>query len=261
MMCQGIGHGGGHRRGRRPGFRGGTPVVDIHRVAAPLAGDHRGVPHEPCHARRVQGGRHHQQAQLRVQQFPGLQTQGQAQVRLQAALVKFIEDHRAHPFQGRVPLQTTGEDALGDHLDAGLWAGQSVQAGGQSHGLTRAFTPLGGHAPGRGPGRQAPGLQQQYPAGAPGRFQQGRGHTGGLARAGGACNRAMPRDARACCSSGRLVSTGRGLGLTRMGLEEVVSLGGQIPMRDVAAGQYHRDKNSNHNSGRGLPRRRMSCVV
>ncbi len=71
-------------------------VADSNRKHAALCFHHRCIAEPHCHRRRIDGGRHHQQAQWQVQGFLRFPAQRQAQVRVQAALVEFIEDHGRH---------------------------------------------------------------------------------------------------------------------------------------------------------------------
>ena len=58
--------------------------------------------------------------------------------------MELVKDQQAHAFQRRVFLQATGENALGDHFDAGAGADFAVQANAVAHGLTDLFTQLTG---------------------------------------------------------------------------------------------------------------------
>ena len=74
--------------------------------------------------------------------------QGQSQIGVEIALVKFIKNHQPDAGQFRVRLQHAGEDALGHHFDAGGRANTGFQADAVTHGLPHGFTQLPGHKAG-----------------------------------------------------------------------------------------------------------------
>ncbi len=99
--------------------------------------------------------------------------------------MEFIEDQQADAFQGRVILQAPGEDAFGDHLDAGTRADLAVQADAITHGLADFLSQLAGQALGGGPGGQAPGFEHEDGlSGQPVLVQERQGHAGRLAGTG-----------------------------------------------------------------------------
>ena len=80
--------------------------------------DDRRIPEQAGHARTVERRRHHEQLEIRRQVIARIERQRQPQVRLQAALVKLIEDHCSHAFERRIALQHAREHAFRDHFDA-----------------------------------------------------------------------------------------------------------------------------------------------
>ncbi len=115
-----------------------------------------------------------------------MEGQSEAQVRMEGALVELVEDHEAHPLQGRIRLEHAGENPFRDHLDAGLGAHPGVHPHPVAHRAARVLlTQEGGHAAGCGPGGQTAGLQDEDLAILqPGLAQEHQGHQGGLAGAG-----------------------------------------------------------------------------
>src|SRR5690606_39405989 len=73
-----------------------------------------------------EGGGHHEQAQILAQ---GLyfEAEGEAQVSLKAALMKFIEDDQSHAFQGGIELQAAGKNTFGEDLDPRAGADLAVK--------------------------------------------------------------------------------------------------------------------------------------
>ncbi len=74
--------------------------------------DDRAVAEEPRHRRRVERGRHHEHAQI-VAREPRLAHEREAEVRVDAAFVEFVEHYRRDVREQRILLQARGEDAFG----------------------------------------------------------------------------------------------------------------------------------------------------
>ena len=159
-------------------------VGDRDRMAAALAADHAGPVQLGGQRFQIEGGRHHQQPQLRAQQAAGLTHQGQGQIRFGLALMEFVEDHAGHPFEGGIGLETAQEQAGSDHLQAGGRRGARFQSDAVPHPAANGFAQIGRQALGGRPGRQPARLQQQEPALLAEALQQGQGDPGGFARAG-----------------------------------------------------------------------------
>ena len=89
------------------------PVFDRHRMQRARDVDDRAAAEKRGDRRGVERRRHHQDAQIRSRQ-PRLLRQRQAEVGVDAALVKLIDDERRDVAQQRIVLQVGGQDAFGD---------------------------------------------------------------------------------------------------------------------------------------------------
>ena len=98
------------------------------------------------------------------------------------AFVELVEDHRAHAVQARVVLDHPGQDAFGDHLDAGPRRDLMVKADAVADRLPDPFAALRRHESRRGTRRHPARLQHDDAAPLqPGRIQQRQRHPRGLA--------------------------------------------------------------------------------
>ncbi len=150
--------------------------------------DDRAVAEECRHRRRLERGRHHEDAEVGSRQ-PRLPRQCQSQIGVHAALVKLVDDQRAYVAQQRIVLQIRGEDAFGDDDEPGF-AGElavktDVPADLASYGPV-AF--LGDAARHRARSKP-PRLQQQHPPTIHQRRRDSRCLAG--ARSGGKHSRTM----------------------------------------------------------------------
>ena len=101
------------------------------------------------------------------------------------AFVEFVEQDRRHALERRVVLDHAGEDAFGDHFDAGARRHLRFEADAVADGVAGRFAQLFRHEAGGGARGDAARFQHQDAAvAAPGRVQQGQRHLGGLAGAG-----------------------------------------------------------------------------
>jgi len=75
-----------------------------------------------------------------------VETECQAEVRLQAALVELVEHHAGHAFQGGVSLQHPGEDAFGDDLDPRAWTNACFKPRAVADEFAGFFAAQHGHA-------------------------------------------------------------------------------------------------------------------
>ncbi len=157
-----------------------------HREHAPFAAHDGRVVEQARQPLTFQRRRHQQQLERLVAQHQTrVERERQRQVGIQAALVEFVEDHQTDAFQAWVVLQTTGENAFGDHLDAGPGADLAVEANAIAHRLPDLFPQLAGQPLGRRPRRQPPRFEHQDALpGQPAFIQQRQRHAGGLAGAG-----------------------------------------------------------------------------
>ena len=163
-------------------------MLDLHRILAALAGHQRCILQQATYCGSVQGGGHHQQLQrvaVITQVLLSLQTQGQAQIRIQTAFVKFVEDHQPDAGQLRIGLQQALQYALGHHLDAGGRADAGFQTDTVADGLPHRLAEQLRQPFGSGPGGQSARLQQDdLLPGQPVTAQQCQWHQGGLAGTG-----------------------------------------------------------------------------
>ncbi len=159
-----------------------------HREHAPFAAQDRRVVQQAGQTLAFQGRGHQQDLQrlLFAKQLPAIEAQGQRQIGVKAALVKFIENQQPNAFQCRIVLQATGEDAFGDHFNARMRPHLAVEANPVADGFTDLFPEFAGQPLGRRPCRQASGFEHEDGLpGQPGLVQQGQGNTGGFTSARG----------------------------------------------------------------------------
>ena len=162
-----------------------VPVVHVDRVAAALTFDERRV-QQFGDGTGVERGAHHEDAQGGPQHLAGLKGEGEAEVGLQVALVKLVEQHGPDALQGGIVLQHAREDAFRDDCNPGLVAHLRVHPHPVAHGLTGLLAHLLRHEAGGGAGRQAPRLQHEdFVVAQPVLAQQPRGDARGLAGTGG----------------------------------------------------------------------------
>ena len=93
--------------------------------------------------------RHRQDAQVGSQVRAGVERQRQAEVGRQVALVDLVEDDEPDAVERRVVLQSAGEHALGDHLDARRPTDVALVAGLVADPVADRLAEQGGHPPGR----------------------------------------------------------------------------------------------------------------
>ncbi|MNX62926.1 hypothetical protein D3C86_939070 [compost metagenome] len=158
-----------------------------HREHAPFAAQDRRVVEQPGQAFAFERGGHQEDFQRLIvtEQFAAIEAQGQRQIRVETAFVKFIEDQQAYAFERRVVLQTPGEDAFGDHFDAGVGTDLAVEPNAIAHGFADLLPQLTGQPLRRCTRGQPAGFEHQD--GLPGqpRFvEQGQGYAGGFTGTG-----------------------------------------------------------------------------
>ena len=103
------------------------------RVTAAGDVNNRGTAQQRRQGPGIERGRHHQQAQVFAQQLLALACKCKPQIRLQGALMKFVEDDQLITFQGRILQQHPRQDALGHHLHPHIGAREGVQPRAQTH--------------------------------------------------------------------------------------------------------------------------------
>ena len=128
--------------------------------------------------RRIERGRHHQDVQVVARQ-PGLASERQTEVEVEAALVKLVEHDRGHVRQQRVLLETRREDALGDHEQPCVGREPALEADVPAHLAADGPALLARNARGHGTYGHAARLQHHHAA----TIHQRGWHARGLARA------------------------------------------------------------------------------
>jgi CubicO group peptidase (beta-lactamase class C family) len=160
-------------------------IVRRHRKRAALGGNYGRVAEQLRDSRPVERRGHHQQSQILSHRLLSIETQRQAQVGIQAALVKFIEYHQRNAFQRRVTLQPPSEDAFSDYFDLRVLADFCFQASAIADGATDRLTECLSHASGDSAGRKATRFKHHDATIATPCFtQQRERHAGGLAGTG-----------------------------------------------------------------------------
>ena len=160
-------------------------IASIDREHSPLALDDRRIGQQRRDPGAVQGGRHDEQAEVVAQDALDVAREGQAQIGVQAALVKLVEQHRRDPVQAGVVENHARENTLGDDLDPGPGRDLRLQTDSETHRLADGFTQVGRHARRSRAGGQAPGFQDDDLALLDPRLSQERqGNDGRFARAG-----------------------------------------------------------------------------
>ena len=98
-----------------------TPdMARLDRKGASLARDHRRSPISVGDARAIERRRHDDEAQILAQPRLRVERERKTEIRVERALVEFVEDHRRDVGERRVVEDEAREDALGHDLDAGL---------------------------------------------------------------------------------------------------------------------------------------------
>ena len=152
--------------------------------AAPLRA-HRGrAAQEPCERLEIKGRGHHQELQVLAQRLLALDAECEAEIGIETALVKLIEDDAADAAELGIRLQHACEDAFRDDLDARGPAHPRLEPGSKTHGPADRLTQELRHALRDCARRDAPRLQHQDLAPVePRMLQQGQGNDGALAGA------------------------------------------------------------------------------
>ncbi len=149
---------GRHVRPRRVGA-----TVGAHRTSTgkgrPSASTTGAPPSRGRQPRHVDRGRHGEDAEIGPQRGPGVERQRQSEVGDEVPLVDLVEHDERRPGQRRVALQAPGEDALGDHLDAGRRPDPGVVAGAVPDGPADLLAEVLGEPAGHRPRRHPAGLE------------------------------------------------------------------------------------------------------
>ncbi len=157
-------------------------VAGLDRKGAALAGDDRRVAEQLGDARAIERRRHHQNTQILAQAGLGVARQRQAQISIERALVKFVEQHGGDAIEFGIVENLPREDSLGHDLDPGRARNLRTEANAIAHRLAGALTERLRHAFGTGPRRNPARLQHDdLLALQPGRVEQRQRHPRGLA--------------------------------------------------------------------------------
>ena len=146
---------------RRDRFSG--CVLDVQRMQRSRDVDDRTVIQERRHRTGIERRRHHDDAKIRARE-PGLFRQRETEVRVNAALVKFIDHDRGDVAQQRILLEVCGQDALSDDKEASGLGEVPLETDVPADLAAERPALFFGDAPGHGPRRNPPRLQQQHAA-------------------------------------------------------------------------------------------------
>ena len=114
-------------------------IAGLDRKGAAFACDHRRVAEQLCHPRAVERRRHHQDAQILAQAGLRVARQREAEIGIERALVKLVEQHRGDAGQFRIVENLPREDAFGDHFDFGRARHFRAEPDPVADGLADAF--------------------------------------------------------------------------------------------------------------------------
>lgn len=172
-------------QGRRAdGVRRRGKVAHVHGTGAPLAAQNRTVAEQGGRAFRVKRGGHDHKTQIRPQQGAAFETERKPEIRLQGALVKFVEQNAGHAGQGRVLLQQARENAFRDDLKARRGADGAFLTHAVPHKTADILAEQARGVAGKGARRHPARLQQENPVVvAPVGVQQPEGDAAAFSRA------------------------------------------------------------------------------
>lgn len=158
----------------------GLPA-DLDREGAAGTPDDRrrviGTAHQPGNPISVDRRGHDEDSQILTDLASGFEGQGKAKIGMDAALVKFIEEHNSHTGKRRVTLKPSGQNPLGDHFDPGASADPFVVAGAPTDGLTHGLAQQLRHSAGDSSSRDPARFEHKYYiVGKPGLVEQPQGN-------------------------------------------------------------------------------------
>jgi hypothetical protein len=170
-----------------PLLRARRAILGVHGEQSPVAAYDRGVPvgigEQRRHRATVEGGRHHEHAQLGAQQRLRLQRECEPEVGGERTFVIFVEEHRADALERRVLGEESREDAFRDHFHARARTHARLTAHPESHRLAHALAERTGHEVRRGARGEPARFEHQHARVAqPRRVEQGERHARRLAR-------------------------------------------------------------------------------
>src|SRR5690606_17832854 len=117
VIVQGSAHGAGGEL-LDACLGGMVEVVRVDRIAAALACYDRRIAKQPSDAFGLQRRRHHEYPKVFAKDAARLQRQCESEIRLEASLVEFVEDHEPNAVERRIILQQARQHPFGDHFDA-----------------------------------------------------------------------------------------------------------------------------------------------
>jgi hypothetical protein len=165
----------------------GRPILiaDIDRESASQALYDRRLVEQRHHAGHIERCRHHQNPEILAQRRLHVERQRQPEIRIQRALVKFVEDHGGDPGQFGIVEDHSREHAFRHHLDPCARRNPGVEPHPVTDRLADDFPEQGCHPPARSPRCQPSWFEQNDPAvAAPVLVQQVERHQRRLAGAG-----------------------------------------------------------------------------
>ncbi len=113
-----------------------------------------------------------------------MQREGEAEVGVQAPLVKLVEDDEPDAIEPRICREQPGQHPFGDDLDAGGGSYARVATDPVADGSADRLIKLASHPPRRGASGEPPRLEHHdAPAAQPRLVEQRERHPGGLTRA------------------------------------------------------------------------------
>ena len=135
--------------------------------------------------RRIERGRHDEKPQILPKALAHIESEGEPQIAIKAALVELVKNDEPRILQLGIVLQTPRENAFGDNLDAGFRRNLAVKPDGVAHRCADLFAKCFRHALGRCPRRKPPWFQHDdFFIAKPRTPQKLQGHPRGLAGPG-----------------------------------------------------------------------------
>ncbi len=160
-------------------------IAGLDRKGAAFAGDDGRIPQQSGDPRTIERRRHHENAQILTQANLSVARQRQAEIGVERALVKFVEQDRGDARQFRIIENLACKNAFGDDFDPGGARNLRAEAHAVADSLADTLPDGFGHPFGAGAGRDPARLQHHnFPVLQPRRIEQRQRHPRGLARAG-----------------------------------------------------------------------------
>jgi hypothetical protein len=164
------------------GSPGHPPQIDRERPSA-ARHDWR-IPEEDRDRARVESRRHDEDAKVRAEAFADVERECQAEIRLEVSFMELVEDDERDTVEGGVPLEASGENAVGDDLDPGLLRDPALVTRRDADGLPDTLAEQCGHPRGGSACGDPTGFEQEHATAIHPRFgQQPEGYDRRLAGA------------------------------------------------------------------------------